>query len=222
MPASDPAAASPRLARLTLTAATTADGLRDACERLHDAGQADLLVFEIQPGAGAREAGPLDWLAWCELPVVASFEGALADTAAAIALACDIRVCGRDATLTPPASAARRLRRLLRDDDGVLQTVAGAGKPLMAQQLLDAGLVGAIASAGEANAAALRVAETMLKRGPIALRLAKEAIWRGLEMPLEQALRFETDLTLLLQTTKDRAEGVHAFLEKREPRFTGD
>lgn len=220
MPASYPAAASPRLARLTLTAATTVDGLRDACARLHEAGEADLLVFEIHPGAGAREAGPLDWLAWCELPVVASFEGALADTAAAIALACDIRVCGRDATLTPPASAARRLRRLLRNDDGVLQ--AGAGQPLTAQQLLDAGLVGAIAPAGEASSAALRVAETMLKRGPIALRLAKEAIWRGLEMPLEQALRFETDLTLLLQTTKDRAEGVHAFLEKREPRFTGD
>jgi enoyl-CoA hydratase/carnithine racemase len=55
----------------------------------------------------------------------------------------------------------------------------------------------------------------------LAVQLAKEAIWRGLEMPLEQALRFETDLTLLLQTTKDRAEGVSAFLEKREPHFIG-
>jgi len=50
----------------------------------------------------------------------------------------------------------------------------------------------------------------------------KEAIWRGLELPLEQALRFETDLTLLLQTTKDRAEGVAAFVEKRQPPFTGE
>ncbi|MYK26587.1 MAG: hypothetical protein F4052_06530, partial [Dehalococcoidia bacterium] len=59
-------------------------------------------------------------------------------------------------------------------------------------------------------------------RGPIATRLAKEAVWRGLDQPLEQALRFETDLTLLLQATKDRAEGVRAFLEKRPPDFTGE
>jgi enoyl-CoA hydratase/carnithine racemase len=66
------------------------------------------------------------------------------------------------------------------------------------------------------------LAATIASRGPIATRLAKEAIWRGLEMPLEQALRFETDLTLLLQTTEDRAEGVRAFIEKRAPKFTGD
>ena len=40
-------------------------------------------------------------------------------------------------------------------------------------------------------------------------------------MPLEQALRFETDLTIILQTTEDRAEGVKAFLEKRSPEFKG-
>ena len=66
------------------------------------------------------------------------------------------------------------------------------------------------------------IAAAIAARGPIATRLAKEAVWRGLPQPLEQALRFETDLTLLLQTTKDRAEGVRAFLEKRPPRFTGE
>ena len=53
------------------------------------------------------------------------------------------------------------------------------------------------------------------------MRYAKEAISRGLEMPLEQALRFETDLTIILQTTEDRAEGVRAFLEKRNAEFKG-
>ena len=61
----------------------------------------------------------------------------------------------------------------------------------------------------------------MASRGPIALRYAKEAVRRGMEQPLEQALRFETDLTIILQTTEDRAEGVRAFLEKREPKFKG-
>jgi len=53
------------------------------------------------------------------------------------------------------------------------------------------------------------------------VRFAKEAISRGLEMTLEQALRYETDLTVILQTTEDRAEGVRAFLEKRKPEFKG-
>ncbi|MCA9853125.1 MAG: hypothetical protein KC482_05930, partial [Dehalococcoidia bacterium] len=68
---------------------------------------------------------------------------------------------------------------------------------------------------------ALRLATVVASRAPHATQLAKEAIWRGMEMPLQQALRFETDLTLLLQTTKDRAEGVAAFIEKRQPNFTG-
>ena len=71
--------------------------------------------------------------------------------------------------------------------------------------------------AAEAEAIAGRIAE----RGPIAVRYAKEAINRGLEMPLEQALRYETDLTIILQTTEDRAEGVRAFLKKRKPKFKG-
>jgi enoyl-CoA hydratase/carnithine racemase len=69
----------------------------------------------------------------------------------------------------------------------------------------------------EAEALAGRIAA----KGPIATRLAKEAVHRGLDMPLDQALRYELDLTILLQTTEDRAEGVRAFLEKRPPRFTG-
>jgi enoyl-CoA hydratase/carnithine racemase len=44
---------------------------------------------------------------------------------------------------------------------------------------------------------------------------------RGADMALEQALRYETDLTVILQTTDDRAEGVAAFLHKRPPQFDG-
>ena len=70
---------------------------------------------------------------------------------------------------------------------------------------------------GEAERIAGRIAE----RGPLAVKYAKEVISRGIDMPLEQALRYETDLTVILQTTEDRAEGVRAFLEKRKPEFKG-
>ena len=83
------------------------------------------------------------------------------------------------------------------------------------------GLVSRVGPAGSAGKVAQGAAEAVATRGPIATRLAKEAVWRGLDQPLEQALRFETDLTLLLQATKDRAEGVRAFLEKRPPEFPG-
>ena len=64
-----------------------------------------------------------------------------------------------------------------------------------------------------------QIADRIAERGPLALQYAKEAVSRGIDMSLEQALRFETDLTVILQTTEDRAEGVRAFLEKRKPEF---
>jgi len=154
-----------------------------------------------------------------ELPVVAALTGAVGGTAAAFALACDIRVCDRSLqlTLTP---LTERLRLLLRGDAAARSLPAG---PLSADEALAFGLVSRVAGEGESAVdLARKVATVIAGRGPIATRLAKEAIWRGLAMPLEQALRFETDLTLLLQTTKDRAEGVRAFLEKRAPTFEGE
>jgi enoyl-CoA hydratase/carnithine racemase len=65
------------------------------------------------------------------------------------------------------------------------------------------------------------LASRVAERGPIALRYAKEAVRQGLEMSLDQGLRLELDLSVILQTTADRAEGVKAFLEKRKPEFEG-
>ena len=69
------------------------------------------------------------------------------------------------------------------------------------------------------SASIFGIARRIAERGPLAVQYAKEALSRGIDMPLEQALRYETDLTVILQTTEDRAEGVKAFLEKRAPRF---
>jgi len=198
----------------------TADGLREMLTAVFEAGEANVVVLEVESGSDTSSDPALEWLERFDLPIVASFEGHLAGDAASVALACDVRVCGADAALTPPPASDERLRRLVHDTRAT--HLAGRDGTFSAEELFEFGLVSTIQPAGAAHAEARRLAGVMATRGPIALRLGKEAIWRGLEMPLEQALRFETDLTLLLQTTKDRAEGVRAFLEKREPRFTGD
>ncbi|HJQ85261.1 MAG TPA: enoyl-CoA hydratase-related protein, partial [Candidatus Binatia bacterium] len=66
-----------------------------------------------------------------------------------------------------------------------------------------------------------RAARTLAARGPLALRLAKEAVVRALDLPLADGIRLEHDLYVLLQTTEDRREGVRAFLARRRPGFTG-
>ena len=69
--------------------------------------------------------------------------------------------------------------------------------------------------------AATELARAIADKAPIALRYAKEAVVKGLEMSLEDGLRLEGDLSTLLRTTEDRVEGARAFLEKRTPRWTG-
>ena len=77
-----------------------------------------------------------------------------------------------------------------------------------------------MADGGELEAAA-EIARSIASRGPLATRFAKEAIRRGADLPLDQGLRLELELTVLLQTTADRAEGVRAFVERRDPQFEG-
>ena len=83
------------------------------------------------------------------------------------------------------------------------------------------GLVSRVVPSDELMPAALKWADELAAKGPIALRFAKEAIMNGMDMTLEQGLRLEADLYFLLHTTKDRIEGISAFREKRESHFEG-
>lgn len=153
------------------------------------------------------------------LPLVAALSGELSGAPLDVALACDVRVCDSETHLLRLPVGNARLLQLIGPARSV--ELMGAAGNADARFALEAGVVSAVAPAGEALVAAEKLCASIAMRGPLATRLAKEAVWRGLALPLEQALRFETDLTLLLQTTKDRAEGVRAFLEKRPPIFTG-
>jgi enoyl-CoA hydratase/carnithine racemase len=162
-------------------------------------------------------------------PVVAAIEGSAHAAGLEIALACDIRVAGEGASFempetgrgaVPNGGGTQRLPRIVGRAHALRLLLTG--EQIDADEAKRIGLISAVAAAGGATAAAQSIAEAIASRGPIATRFAKEAVHRGAEMALEQALRYELDLTVLLQTTDDRAEGVSAFTEKRPPKFTGN
>jgi enoyl-CoA hydratase/carnithine racemase len=88
-----------------------------------------------------------------------------------------------------------------------------------AQEALRLGLINRVVPAPEVMPTALKMAETILQNGPLAVRAAKEAIVRGLSLPLEEGLRLESVLQSYLLRTEDAVEGPKAFTEKRKPNF---
>jgi enoyl-CoA hydratase len=161
-------------------------------------------------------------------PVIAAVESAAHGAILELTLACDMRVAAQGASFSLQTAtggeaitlgATQRLPRLIGRTRATQMILLG--EEVNAETALVWGLVNGVAPASEVRQLAQKVAASIASRGPLAVRYAKEAIARGLDMPLEQALRYETDLTVILQTTDDRAEGVRAFLEKRSPKFKG-
>src|SRR6185295_5589234 len=153
-------------------------------------------------------------------PVIAVIQGDAIGAGLELALACDIRIAAEEAMLSlpgvpmgemPSGGATQRLPRLVGHAKAAEMILLG--EPVSAPAAVAWGLVNHIAPAAGLRALAERLAGVIASRGPLAVRYAKEAMLRGMDMPLEQALRYETDLTVILQTTADRAEGVQAFLE---------
>ena len=223
--------------------------LRDACSAVTDNSRVVLMSAEggvfsagwdwdallgetTDPVAALRNHGigpdPFGCLADLPQPVVCAINGDATGAGLELALACDVRIAAEGATfsvpevsmgLLPLAGGTQRLPRLV--GRGKALEMILSGEPIGAEEALRIGLVSAVVPRDRLLAEAEAIASRIAERGPLAVRYAKEAIARGLEMPLEQALRFETDLTIILQTTEDRAEGVRAFLEKRNAEFKG-
>jgi enoyl-CoA hydratase/carnithine racemase len=194
--------------------------------------------FGLGWSTGAIEADDATWapplgaaidaVAAIPQPVIACVTGVAASCGFELALACDIRIAADNARFSfpdtlqgsvPRGGGTQRLPRAVGRAHALRLLLTG--EEIDATEALRIGLVSAVVPSAEAAEAGRAMALTIAARGPVATRLAKEAIQRGLEMPLDQALRYELDLTVLLQSTADRAEGVRAFTEKRPPRFIG-
>jgi len=159
-------------------------------------------------------------------PVIAVIEGDAIGAGFELALACDVRIASEDAMfaipevtmgLLPSGGATARLPRLA--GRGLAAEMLLLGERIDGRRAAAACLVNEALPRPGVRPRAQQLADTVAAQGPTAVRYAKESMLRGLDLPLPEALRVETDLTVILQTTADRAEGVQAFLEKRPPRF---
>jgi enoyl-CoA hydratase len=169
-----------------------------------------------------------DCLSELSRPVICAINGDAISAGLELALACDVRLACPEAHLglpetswglIPMGGGSQRLARVV--GRGKALEMILAAETIDAQEAHRIGLVSQVVPRDRLLPEAEALAQRIAAQGPIAVRYAKEVVSRGLDMTLEQALRFETDLTIILQTTEDREEGVRAFLEKRKPRFHG-
>jgi enoyl-CoA hydratase/carnithine racemase len=159
-------------------------------------------------------------------PMIAAINGFCLAGGLEQALACDLRLASPHATfgltevrwaIMPGAGGTQRLPRaipLARAMEMILMA-----RTITADEAHRLGLVNAVVPQSELLATARDWAQTLCERGPLAVRAAKEAVLRGLAMPLADGLRLEAFLSNTLRGTEDAAEGPRAFAEKRKPDF---
>ncbi|HEV8441657.1 MAG TPA: enoyl-CoA hydratase-related protein [Methylomirabilota bacterium] len=159
-------------------------------------------------------------------PMIAAINGFCLAGGLEQALACDLRIAAPHATfgltevrwaIIPGAGGTQRLSRavpLAKAMEMILMA-----KTLTAEEALRYGLVNTVVPLAELMPTARKWAEHICELGPLAVRAAKEAILRGLTMPIDDGLRLEAFLSGTLRGTEDAVEGPKAFAEKRKPAF---
>ncbi|MDH3626022.1 MAG: enoyl-CoA hydratase-related protein [Acidobacteriota bacterium] len=173
-------------------------------------------------------AGVCEGLAALPFPSIAAVSGVAAGGGCELALACDFRVLAESSkiglretalAIIPGAGGTQRLPRLV--GAAVAKRWIFTAELFSAEAALRDGVAQLVATddglADEAN----RVAGLICANGPVAIRLAKQAIELGLDLPLQEALALEWERYQKVLETHDRTEALAAFAEKRPPRFEG-
>jgi enoyl-CoA hydratase len=156
------------------------------------------------------------------IPVIAAVNGYALGGGCELAMSCDIRICADTAVfgqpetglgITPGFGGTQRLARLI--GPGMAKQLIYSARNIKADEALRIGLVNAVYPLEELMPAAEKLADTIAKNAPIAVRACKKTINEGLEKPMDEAIVIEEKLFGGCFETADQREGMGAFLEKR-------
>ena len=162
-------------------------------------------------------------------PLIAMINGWCLGSGNELAMACDIRVAAETARfgqpeinlgMMPGGGATQRLPRLV--GLGKAFKLLYTGQIIDANEALKIGLVDEVVPARELRSRTMLLAEMIATRSAVALQMIKEGIRASVRAPLDDGLRHEASLASVVFTSKDMAEGVAAFLGKRQAHFTGE
>lgn len=164
----------------------------------------------------------------CPTPIVGAINGAAYGGGCEITAATDFVYAADSAKfaltetslgIIPGAAGTQTLARAMGERRA--KELILSARPFTAQQAQDWGLVNAVFSSVDLLPAAIDTAQRIAGNAPIAVRQAKQAIHRGLQMSLRDGMAFEIEAYNRTVPTQDRLEGVLAFNEKRQPDFKG-
>jgi len=161
------------------------------------------------------------------MPTIAVINGVAMGGGCEIALACDMRLAAHEAKIgltearmgaMPGAGGSQRLPRLIGTARAL--ELMMTGDVVEAARAAELGLVNAVYDGADLEAQALAVAAKLTSRSRRATALLKDAVYRGMEMPLADALELERKAVVEILASDDYKEGLAAFAEKRPPRFS--
>jgi enoyl-CoA hydratase/carnithine racemase len=161
-------------------------------------------------------------------PTIAAIRGYAVGGGLEVALACDLRIAAEDARLgmmevrrgrLGGSGGTQRLPRLMGTANAL--ELCLTGEPVNAAEAFRLGLVNRVVPVDRLMPVAEEIAAKICLGAPLSVIAIKEAITKGVELPIEQGLQLESELGLALATTEDQKEGARAFAEKRPPVWKG-
>ncbi|HEX7901315.1 MAG TPA: enoyl-CoA hydratase-related protein [Planctomycetota bacterium] len=161
-------------------------------------------------------------------PVIAAINGYALGGGCELALACTLRLAAEGAKIGQPEvklgliagyGGTQRLPRLV--GEGRALELLLTGEPVDAAEAFRIGLVNRVVPRERLLEECRALAKKIMAAGPVATRLTLEAVRRGVQLSLGEALGLEADLFSVVAATSDMKEGTAAFLEKRPPKFQG-